>query len=57
MGAGIRVFRGGQDGFVSTNDLSDEGLQQALEQALAMLQLNTNSRNAGHGFERPWPVA
>ena len=26
MGAGIRVFRGGQDGFVSTNDLSDEGL-------------------------------
>ncbi|QNI73434.1 modulator of DNA gyrase [Synechococcus sp. NOUM97013] len=37
MGAGIRVFRGGQDGFVSTNDLSDQGLHQALEQALAML--------------------
>ena len=41
MGAGIRVFRGGQDGFVSTNDLSDQGLHLALEQALAMLQLNT----------------
>jgi len=39
MGAGIRVFRGERDGFVSTNDLSDPGLARALEQALAMLGL------------------
>ena len=47
MGAGIRVFRGERDGFVSTNDLSEAGLRRALEQALGMLglQLGTN----GHG--------
>jgi len=39
MGAGIRVFRGDRDGFVSTNDLSDSGLLNALEQALGMLGL------------------
>ncbi len=39
MGAGIRVFRGERDGFVSTNDLSDAGLLHALEQALGMLGL------------------
>jgi TldD protein len=32
MGAGIRVFLGQRDGFVSTNDLSQAGLQRALEQ-------------------------
>ena len=37
MGAGIRVFRGARDGFVSTNDLSRDGLTRALDQALAML--------------------
>ena len=35
MGAGIRVFRDGRDGFVSTNDLSAAGLTRALEQARA----------------------
>ena len=39
MGAGIRVFRGDRDGFVSTNDLSEAGLHHALEQALGMLGL------------------
>ena len=43
-GAGIRVFRGRgsgtRDGFVSTNDLSDGGLRQALGQALGMLGLD-----------------
>ena len=39
-GAGIRVFRGLRDGFVSTNDLSYSGLKQALDQALGMLELN-----------------
>ena len=38
-GAGIRVFKGMRDGFFSTNDLSEKGLNQALEQALAMLGL------------------
>ena len=42
-GAGLRVFRGGRDGFVSTNDLSHGGLTRALDQALAMLGLDVNS--------------
>jgi len=43
VGAGIRVFLGHRDGFVSTNDLSDQGLQAALEQALAMLGLQPDA--------------
>ena len=43
MGAGIRVFLDGLDGFVSTNDLSDSGLVLALEQALGMLGLRCSS--------------
>ena len=43
MGAGLRVFLGNRDGFVSTNDLSVQGLQQALEQALGMLGLQLTS--------------
>jgi TldD protein len=39
MGAGLRVFRGSRDGFVSTNDLSPAGLFDALDQALGMLGL------------------
>jgi TldD protein len=50
MGAGIRVFRGDRDGFVSTNDLSDAGLQRALEQALGMLGLQ-RSEGALSGFD------
>ncbi|MFZ9560635.1 MAG: PmbA/TldA family metallopeptidase, partial [Vulcanococcus sp.] len=50
MGAGIRVFRGHRDGFVSTNDLSEAGLQLALTQALGMLGLEV-SANALSGFE------
>ncbi len=42
LGAGIRVFRGKQDGFVSTNDLSLTGLSTALEKALDMLGLIVN---------------
>ena len=42
-GAGIRVFRGERDGFVSTNDLSEAGLRRALEQALGMLGLQVPS--------------
>ena len=43
MGAGIRVFRGHRDGFVSTNDLSEAGLLEALSQALGMLGLQIPS--------------
>jgi TldD protein len=50
MGAGIRVFRGERDGFVSTNDLSDAGLQRALEQALGMLGLQ-QAAAARSGFD------
>jgi len=45
-GAGIRVFLGDRDGFVSTNDLSDSGLERALEQALGMLGLQVNGHAA-----------
>ena len=38
-GAGIRVFLGHRDGFVSTNDLTASGLRTALDQALGMLGL------------------
>ncbi len=45
IGAGIRVFLGKKDGFVSTNDLSKTGLLFALNQALGMLGLGTASNN------------
>ena len=45
IGAGIRVFLGKKDGFVSTNDLSKAGLLFALNQALGMLGLNIGSKN------------
>ncbi|MFN9630565.1 MAG: TldD/PmbA family protein [Cyanobacteriota bacterium] len=47
MGAGVRVFSGHHDGFVSTNDLSASGLLAALDQALGMLGLQRNSRVRG----------
>ena len=50
MGAGIRVFRGHRDGFVSTNDLSPSGLRRALEQALGMLGLEP-SLHGNSGFD------
>nr|WP_254217077.1 TldD/PmbA family protein [Synechococcus sp. CCY 9618] len=46
-GAGIRVFLGERDGFVSTNDLSPSGLRLALEQALGMLGLLLPARAGG----------
>ena len=54
MGAGIRVFRGERDGFVSTNDLSAQGLLQGLDQALGMLGLMLSSgpsSSPSKGFE------
>ena len=45
IGAGIRVFHGNKDGFVSTNDLSNSGLLFALTQALGMLGLQLGYKN------------
>ena len=42
-GAGIRVFSGLRDGFVSTNNLTERGMLDALDQALNMLGLNMNT--------------
>lgn len=39
LGAGIRVFKGKADCYVSTNDLSFAGLRTALEKALSILGL------------------
>jgi TldD protein len=39
-GAGVRVFRGKADCYVSTNDLSFNGLKNALEKALSILGLH-----------------
>ena len=50
-GAGIRVFLDGRDGFVSTNDLSVDGLTRALDQALAMLNLEANKLSGHSSFE------
>ena len=50
-GAGLRVFRDGRDGFVSTNDLSDSGLLRALDQALAMLGLETQALAENQRFQ------
>ncbi|WP_288917800.1 PmbA/TldA family metallopeptidase, partial [uncultured Synechococcus sp.] len=48
-GAGIRVFHGEangfRDGFVSTTDLSEAGLFQALDQALGMLGLERGGQS------------
>ncbi|MEM9538002.1 MAG: TldD/PmbA family protein [Cyanobacteria bacterium P01_E01_bin.42] len=45
-GAGVRVFRGKGDCYVSTNDLSFNGLKTALEKGLSILGLNLPSPNA-----------
>jgi TldD protein len=50
MGAGLRVFLGARDGFVSTNDLSASGLFDALDQALGMLGLIRPSGGGANGF-------
>lgn len=46
LGAGVRVFRGKQDCYVSTNNLSFNGLRDALEKALSILGLLLPSPNA-----------
>ena len=55
MGAGVRVFSGRHDGFVSTNDLSATGLLAALDQALGMLGLQRGFQTSD-GFEGLQPL-
>ncbi|ACB51018.1 putative modulator of DNA gyrase [Crocosphaera subtropica ATCC 51142] len=45
-GAGIRIFKGKADCYVSTNDLSFQGLKTALEKGLSILDLTLPSPNA-----------
>ena len=42
-GAGIRIFKDTKDGFVSTNDLTKDGLIKSIKQAVEMLDLINNS--------------
>lgn len=45
-GAGVRVFRGKADCYVSTNDLSFSGLRSALEKGLSILGLRSPAPNS-----------
>ncbi|WP_013320750.1 TldD/PmbA family protein [Gloeothece verrucosa] len=45
-GAGVRIFKGSGDCYVSTNDLSFSGLRSALEKGLSILGLNLPTPNA-----------
>ncbi len=45
-GAGVRVFRGKHDCYVSTNDLTFSGLKAALEKALSIIGLTMPDPNA-----------
>ena len=55
-GAGLRVFLNGRDGFVSTNDLTPDGLTRALDQALAMLGLQHSTLAPSSSFEGLSPL-
>ena len=43
-GAGIRIFKGKKDGFVSTNDLTKHGLMRSVSQAIEMLDIKDNKK-------------
>ena len=46
-GAGIRIFKEKRDGFVSTNDLTRNGLMRSIDQAIEMLDISDNKSNEG----------
>lgn len=46
-GAGVRVFLGKADCYVSTNDISFTGLKRALEQALSIMGLTLPNQSSG----------
>ena len=43
-GAGIRIFKDKKDGFVSTNDLTKNGLMRSVYQAIEMLDIKDNKK-------------
>ena len=43
-GAGIRIFKETKDGFVSTNDLTKQGLMRSVSQAIEMLDITNNKK-------------
>ena len=43
-GAGIRIFKEKKDGFVSTNDLTKNGLMRSVSQAIEMLDITDNKK-------------
>ncbi len=51
-GAGIRIFKDKRDGFVSTNDLSKDGLIKSINQVIEMLDLSkTSNKRFFNGLE------
>ena len=51
-GAGIRIFKGKKDGFVSTNDLTKHGLMRSVSQAIEMLDITDNKREIFNGLNK-----
>jgi len=51
-GAGIRIFKGKKDGFVSTNDLTKHGLMRSVSQAIEMLDITDNNRVVFNGLNK-----
>ncbi len=51
-GAGIRIFKGKKDGFVSTNDLTKHGLMRSVSQAIEMLDITDNKRELFNGLNK-----
>ena len=43
-GAGIRIFKDKKDGFVSTNDLTKNGLMRSVSQAIEMLDISEKKK-------------
>jgi len=51
-GAGIRIFKGKKDGFVSTNDLTKHGLMRSVSQAIEMLDITDYKREVFNGLNK-----
>ena len=52
-GAGIRIFKDKKDGFVSTNDLTKNGLMRSVSQAIEMLDItDKNNREVFNGLSK-----
>ena len=52
-GAGIRIFKDKKDGFVSTNDLTKNGLMRSVSEAIEMLDIKDNQiRELFNGLDK-----